>query len=232
MQLASCLTQWWTSQGETARGVSDIIIQSSGSYLNYNQEVFIGFAVGRCNSFPALGVKGIRSLASQDVGCVQFLQVGGAVGVLFNMWVAWDKISSHPNVCDLERKFRSSLDISRDVAAPCFKYFHWLALPICVLMSAVVFGIRSPLYVIVCNWVQTKWCCLARWGNLIKETRQLRCKGFFFFFLRRGGRVYNFIAYWYQQWHIQENLNLHAINLLSPRRRILKELSNLSASIG
>lgn len=107
---------------------------------------------------------------------MQFLQVGGAVGVLFNMWVAWDKISAHPNVCDLERDFSSSLDISRDVAAPCFKYFRWLALPICMWVNTVVFGIHSPMYVIVCNWLQTEWCCPARWGILTKETRQLLCR--------------------------------------------------------
>lgn len=158
MQLASCLTQWWTSQGETARGVSDIIIQSSGSYLNYNQEVFIGFAERRCNSFPALGVKGIRSLALQDTGCRQLLELGGTVRVYCNMGVAQGKIPAHPNICGLGHKFSRSLVIGRVIFAPCFECFHWLTLPICTWMNTVCsFGIWSSVNIIVCNWMQTEW---------------------------------------------------------------------------
>lgn len=144
MQLASCLTQWWTSQGETARGVSDIIIQSSGSYLNYNQEVFIGFAERRCNSFPALGVRGIRSLAPQDTGCRQLLELGGPVGVYCNIRVTQDKIPTHPSICGLEHKFSSSLSLaglSLPLALSIF--IEWLCPSVCEWKLFVVLAFEA-----------------------------------------------------------------------------------------
>lgn len=156
MQLASCLTQWWTSQGETARGVSDIIIQSSGSYLNYNQVFFIGFAERRCNSFPALGVRGIRSLALQGISCRQLLELGGTVRVYCNIRVTQDKIPTHPSPCGLEHKLSGSLVIGRVVFPPCLEHFHWLTLPLW-MNTVCSFGIWSSVDITVCNWMQTEW---------------------------------------------------------------------------
>lgn len=164
MQLASCLTQWWTSQGETARGVSDIIIQSSGSYLNYNQERFL-LASQRGNVTLSLlwGSRGSGLWPHKTLAAGSFREVGGTVRVSFNMGVTQEKISVHLNICDLEHKFGSSLGVFRDVVTPCFKCSHWLALPVCAWMNIVCgFCIWSSVSIIVCDWVQTEWCCLAR----------------------------------------------------------------------
>lgn len=58
------------------------------------------------------GVKGIRSLALQDIGCRQFLQLGGSVRVYCNVGVTQDKIPAHPDICGLECKFSSSWSLA------------------------------------------------------------------------------------------------------------------------
>lgn len=96
MQLASCLTQWWTSQGETARGVSDIIIQSGGSYLNYNQERFL--LASQCEDVPlslAWGSVRLGPASSVDVCYCQHPEVGMSRKVVlmsksFEIYLCWD----------------------------------------------------------------------------------------------------------------------------------------------
>lgn len=104
MQLASCLTQWWTSQGETARGVSDIIIQSSGSYLNYNQERFL-LASGRGDATLSLlwGSRGSGLQPHSILGAVLSLKWEGLMWEDIIIFRSLDtKYLYTPNVLDLE----------------------------------------------------------------------------------------------------------------------------------